>query len=99
MEEVVNIPVVEATPSKKKKSRLKRIIKWFLISVFSVIFLLVATAFIIVYFFEDDVKKYAVEQINKEINTKIEVKDIKLSFFKKFPMASLEFIDVKCIEA
>lgn len=82
----------------KKRSKLRRIIKWSIISFLSIIFLLVAAAFIIVYFFEDDVKKYAVEQINKEINTKIEVKDIKLSLFKKFPMASLEFVDVRCLE-
>jgi hypothetical protein len=98
MEEVVNIPPAPEKIKSKKKSRLKKIIKWFFISIFSTIFLLVATAFIIVYFFEDDIKKYAVEQINKEINTKIEVEDIKLSFFKKFPMASLEFVNVKCIE-
>jgi len=98
MEEVAPT-ILESIPVKpKKRSRLKRIIKWSLISFFSAIFLLVATAFIIVYFFEEDVKKYAVEQINKEINTKIDVKDIKLSLFKKFPMASLEFVDVKCLE-
>jgi len=44
------------------------------------------------------VKKFAVDQINKEINTKVDVEDIKLSLFKKFPYASLEFINVKCLE-
>ncbi len=98
MEEVTTLAEQVPQKAKKKKSKLRRIIKWSLISFFSLIFLLVSTAFIIVYFFEDDIKKYAIEQINKEVNTKIEVKDIKLSLFKKFPMASLEFIDVKCLE-
>ncbi len=98
MEEVIPIIKEETIAKPKKKSRWKSIIKWSLISFFSFIFLLVATGFIIVYFFEDDVKKYAVEQINKEVNTKIEVRDIKLSLFKKFPMASLEFVDVQVLE-
>ena len=98
MEEVEIIPTGSRKPERKKKNKLLRFIKWSLISIFSIILLFVATAFIVVYFFEDDVKKYAIEQINKEVNTKIEVDDIKLSFFKKFPMASLEFINVKCLE-
>lgn len=98
MEEADYISETPINPVKKKNKKLKRFLKWSLISILSTIFLLVASAFIIIYFFEDDVKKYAIEQINKEVNTKIEVKDIKLSLFKKFPMASLEFIQVKCIE-
>lgn len=98
MEDITTIPNLPEKKEKRKKSKLRRIIKWSLISLSSILFLLVTTAFIIIYFFEDDVKKYAVEQINKEINTKIEVKDIKLSLFKKFPLASLEFIDLKCLE-
>lgn len=58
----------------------------------------ILTAVIIGYFFEDEVKKFAVDQINRQLNTKIEVKDIRLSLLKKFPNASLEFIDVKCKE-
>ena len=98
MEEADYISETPNNPVKKKNKKLKRFLKWSLISILSSIFLLVASAFIIIYFFEDDVKKYAIEQINKEVNTKIEVKDIKLSLFKKFPMASLEFIQVKCLE-
>lgn len=98
MDTAEQINPVVPPPVGKKKSRLLRILKWAGIGFGSLLVLLVASAFIIVYFFEDDIKKYAVEQINKEVNTKIEVKDIKLSLFKKFPMASLEFIDVKCLE-
>lgn len=89
---------LQPTTGVRKKSTLKRFFKWLTIGLASFMVLLVVSAFVIVYFFEDDIKKYAVEQINKEVNTKIEVKDIKLSLFKKFPMASLEFIDVKCLE-
>jgi uncharacterized protein involved in outer membrane biogenesis len=98
MEELTDTQSIPAKKEKKKKSKLRRFIKWSLISISSFIFLLFAAGFIIIYFFEDDVKKFAVDQINKEINTKIEVEDIKLSLFKKFPYASLEFINVKCLE-
>lgn len=98
MEVPDQIAPVEKPPVAKKKSRILRFLKWSAISLVSFTAILIISAFVIVYFFEDDIKKYAVEQINKEVNTKIEVKDIKLSLFKKFPMASLEFIDVKCLE-
>jgi hypothetical protein len=98
MEETTNTSPTIGGKEKKKKSKLRRIIKWSLIGFSSLLFLLAATAFIIIYFFEDDIKKYAIDQINKEVNTKIEVRDIELSLFKKFPMASLEFKDVKCLE-
>jgi hypothetical protein len=98
MEEITSTSPAAGGKEKKKKSKLRRIIKWLLISFSSILLLLAATTFIIIYFFEDDIKKYAIEQINKEVNTKIEVEDIQLSLFKKFPMASLEFKNVKCLE-
>ncbi len=98
MEEVDVLLNLPEKPAVKKKSKIKKILKWSFISLFSLLFLLITSAFILVYFFEDDIKKYAIDQINQEVNTKIEVEDIKLSFFKKFPMASLEFVNVKCLE-
>lgn len=58
----------------------------------------ISTAFVIAYFFEDSVKAYIVKQINKQLNTEIVVKDINLSLIKRFPYASLTFIDVTAKE-
>lgn len=69
-------------------------IKVILLSFLSLLLLLAITAFVIVRFYEDEVKQILVVQINKQLVTPVSVKDIELSLFKKFPSASLEFTDV-----
>ena len=44
--------------------------------------------------YEDKITQYVVSGFNKQISTKAEVRDVKLSFLKKFPDASLELKDV-----
>lgn len=44
--------------------------------------------------YEDEITQYVVSEFNKQIKTKAEVGDVKLSFLKKFPDASLEIKDV-----
>lgn len=44
--------------------------------------------------YEDEITQYVVSGFNKQIKTKAEVGDVKLSFLKKFPDASLEIKDV-----
>lgn len=61
----------------------------------TVAFFLIAGV-LIVYFFEDKIVQFAIDEINKNLNTKIEVQDIRLSLWKKFPQASLEFKQVSC---
>ncbi|MCK5461431.1 MAG: AsmA family protein, partial [Bacteroidales bacterium] len=56
--------------------------------------ILVAVAAILGRIYEDEITQYVVSGLNKQIRTKAEVGDVKLSFFKKFPDASLELKDV-----
>ena len=56
--------------------------------------ILVAVAAILGRIYEDEITKYVVSGFNKQIRTKAEVGDVKLSFLKKFPDASLELKDV-----
>lgn len=92
MEESVT-PVI-----KKEKPIWKKWLLRILFSFIGFILLIVAIATIIVVFFEDEIEQYAIEKINEQINTKIEIRDVELSLIKKFPMASLEFKDAKCEE-
>ncbi|GAB4251981.1 MAG: hypothetical protein Kow0079_06370 [Vicingaceae bacterium] len=62
-----------------------------LLIIFSVIGI---AGFIISQTYEDEVKKYLIEQINQQVKTKIEVKNISFSVFKKFPNASIIFEEV-----
>ncbi len=62
------------------------------------LFILLITTFLLLYFFEDRLVRYAINEINHQLNTKIEVESIDLSIWKKFPQASLEFKNVRCDE-
>ena len=73
---------------------LLRFLKIVLISFLSLLFVLISTALIIVYFYENEVKQIIVGQINKQLVTPVSVKSIELSLVKKFPNATLEFTDV-----
>ncbi len=69
-------------------------LKLLLISIFSLLILLLSTALVIGYFYEEEVKQLLVGEINKQLVTPVSVKGINLSLLKKFPNASLEFTDV-----
>jgi hypothetical protein len=44
--------------------------------------------------FEDRITQYVITELNKQIRTEASVADVKLSFLKKFPDASLELKDI-----
>jgi hypothetical protein len=56
--------------------------------------ILVATAAILGRIYEDELTQYVVSGLNKQIRTEAQVADVKLSFLKKFPDASLELKNV-----
>ncbi|MBN2681891.1 MAG: hypothetical protein JXR58_05250 [Bacteroidales bacterium] len=71
--------------------RAKKILKWFIISVLSLFLLTGLTGFVIIYFYEDEIKKVFVAELEKSLNCEIDVQDLEFSVFSKFPDASLEF--------
>jgi AsmA-like C-terminal region len=67
--------------------------------ILGIILVLLATAGVIFStLYEDEVKAYILEQINENVDTKIDVKEVNFSVFKKFPYASLEFKKVTAEE-
>lgn len=98
MEETENIQTPTSPEEKpKKKSLLKRIKR---IVIFLVIFIvvLITTALILASVYEKEIKQYAVKEINKYLTAEVIIKDfdkdIKFSFIKKFPKASLSFNEI-----
>lgn len=75
-----------------KKLKIISIILGILIAILVVIGVIFSTIY------EDKVKSYIIERINNSINTKIDVKEVEFSVFKKFPYASLEFQQVTAEE-
>lgn len=81
----------------EKKNKYKKAIRITSI-IFGVMFLFIALLISLAWIFEDTIAKYAIDQLNKQINTKIEYKDLRFSLIKRFPMATLQFTDVKIEE-
>lgn len=69
---------------------------------FTFLFLLLSGgAFLIGYFYQDEVKEYIIAELNKQLNTEIIVdgKDIDFTVLQNFPYASVDFKNVKAMEA
>ena len=56
--------------------------------------ILITLAAVLGRIFEKEITQYVVSGLNKQIRTKVEVGDVKLSFLRKFPDASLELKDI-----
>lgn len=76
------------------KSKKWKYFKKIVLIFFIFFILLVVSSFIIFNFYKDSVKSLIVNQINKQLSTEIQVKNIELSFFQRFPNVSLTFSDV-----
>ena len=89
----------EIIPKPKKKNKAWKIINRFLLAIAALFIVLIGTVLVIIYFYEDSIKKFIVDKINKQLNTEIQVKEIELSLFRKFPNVSLVFTDVTAKDA
>ena len=63
-------------------------------TLFIIIFLLVVTAILLAYFYEDKVSGLIIDRLNRHLKTEISVENTKLSFLKKFPNATFELKNV-----
>ena len=73
-----------------------------IILVFLLLFLVVATTLLVIaYAYENEVKVYMIQQLNKHLKTKVIVdgKNVKLSLLRNFPYASLDFKNVVMLES
>ena len=68
-----------------------KFIKYLVFWTFFISLFIVTLSTVLVKIYEDDIEQYAIIEINKHLNTKVDVQDIELSMFKNFPYASLDF--------
>ncbi len=94
MEQNLSAPL----PPPKKKSFAKKVIKRIFLFALLLLVLVVGGAALIVGVFGDEIKKIAIEQINKELKTEIKVKEIDFTILKTFPNASIQFKQIACKE-
>ncbi|MEZ4922197.1 MAG: AsmA-like C-terminal region-containing protein, partial [Crocinitomicaceae bacterium] len=72
---------------KKVLRVLRKIFFW----IFFVSLFIVTTLTVLLHIYEDDIKQYAIDELNDHLKTKVDVQDIELSIFHDFPNASIEF--------
>ena len=75
----------------KKKSLLKRILKWTGISFLVLIIILIAVPV----FFKDELKEMVLDEVNKSLNAKVSMGDFDLTFISTFPNMTVELNDTK----
>lgn len=80
---------------KKALKILRKIFFW----IFFVGLFLTTVVTVIFYVYEDEIKQYAIDELNEYLTTPVEVEDIELSFFHSFPSASIEFKNVFIADA
>ncbi len=73
-----------------------RVFKKILVIIFGFFLLLISVGVGLAFYFEDHVKQIVVDELNKRLNqdkAKLEVDDIDLSLIKKFPLATIDFVN------
>ncbi|MFT4603019.1 MAG: hypothetical protein ACI857_003206, partial [Arenicella sp.] len=68
----------------------RKILFW----IFFIGLFLLTTVVVILNVYEDDIKQYAIDELNEHLKTNVEVEDIQLSVFHDFPYASIQFDEV-----
>ena len=76
---------------KKKKSLLRRIIKWTSISLLTLIIILITIPFI----FKDEIKEMVIDEVNTSLNAKLSMGDFDLTFLSTFPNMTIQLNDTK----
>jgi hypothetical protein len=76
---------------KKKKSLLRRILKW---TGISFVILLIGLILIPV-FFKDQIKQLVLDEVNKTLNAKLSIGEFDLTFISTFPNMTIELNDTK----
>lgn len=85
----------------EKRHWLVRWLRRLFITFFILLLLVLGAGFIIVRYYQDEVKEYIISQLNKQLNTQVivEGRDIDFTVFKNFPYASVDFKNVKALDA
>jgi len=76
-----------------------RIIRRTLLIGFTAILLLAGLALVLSNIYEDELKAYVIKKIDEKFSAEINVKKIELSFWRKFPNASLRFVNISVKDA
>jgi len=89
---------MEKIESKKPRLLLK-ILKWVFLSLFSLIILATVSGLVIINFYGDTIKAVFVRELNTQLRSEVNVRDISFTVFEHFPYATLRFSGVSAKDA
>ncbi len=69
-------------------------LKYFFIGLGILIVITITVLFSIIYFYEDEIKQYALNELNQHLEADLKVDNIELSIFEQFPSIALKFNNV-----
>lgn len=75
-------------------NRIKKYTRYFIVFLFSVVLLISLAGIIVINIYGDKIKDYAISSLNEELAVKVEIGNIDLSVFRKFPDVSIVFTNV-----
>jgi len=92
---------VEPLIQEKKSNRLLKFFRRLVYTISFLLLLLTGAGFIIAFYYGEEVKSYIIGELNKQLDTPVivDTKDIDFSVLRNFPNASLEFRNVKALDA
>lgn len=70
-----------------------RFLRKLLLSLFILLLLVVSGSWLAIHYYGDDIKQLVVQSLNEQLRTKVDVKNVDISFWKNFPKASVLFED------
>lgn len=76
-----------------------KLLKKFFFALLALIVLIIAAAISFAHLYENEVKSYVLESLNRQIQTEINVSGVDFTILRTFPFASLEFKDVLALES
>ncbi|MBK7184030.1 MAG: hypothetical protein IPH89_14550 [Bacteroidetes bacterium] len=90
---------IQAKP-KPIKRMVRFILRLFLFLIIS-FFTLLGVGVMLSYYYQDEVKEYVIAELNKQLNTQVIVdgNDIDFTVVRSFPMASINFKNIKALDA
>ncbi|MEO6903849.1 MAG: AsmA-like C-terminal region-containing protein [Bacteroidia bacterium] len=80
---------------------MNRLLKRIFISISVLVFLLIIILFTVSTYYKEEVKQYVINEVNSQLNTQVIInsKDISFSLLKNFPYASVDFNNLKALDA
>jgi hypothetical protein len=72
----------------------RKVIKYFFLTLLLPPIGLLLLAFLLSYFYHDEIKKSLITELNKNLNTEVSIESIDFSLLKKFPYASIQLKNV-----